>query len=57
MFRILQVAFCEKCKEGFPSRTKLFAHIKATGHASIKVVHEAAAQNANQKKGKKKNKR
>jgi hypothetical protein len=27
---------CNICKQGFPSRTKLFDHIKATGHASLK---------------------
>ena len=27
---------CEKCKMAFPSRTKLFAHLKETGHASLK---------------------
>lgn len=28
---------CHKCKEVFESRTKLFDHLKLTGHATIKV--------------------
>jgi DnaJ family protein A protein 5 len=27
---------CMICKETFPSRSKLFEHIKATGHAALK---------------------
>lgn len=27
---------CNVCKKSFPSRTKLFQHVKASGHASIK---------------------
>ncbi|KAJ1345843.1 hypothetical protein KIN20_000466 [Parelaphostrongylus tenuis] len=28
---------CDKCKQVFESRTKLFEHLKLTGHATIKV--------------------
>ncbi|RCN25128.1 hypothetical protein ANCCAN_29161, partial [Ancylostoma caninum] len=31
-----KVDFCHRCKEVFESRTKLFAHLKLTGHATIK---------------------
>lgn len=30
------------CKASFPSKTKLFEHIRKTGHAALKVDVEAA---------------
>ncbi|CAJ1392669.1 unnamed protein product [Effrenium voratum] len=32
---------CGVCKEDFPSRSALFKHIKATGHAMLKPAEEA----------------
>lgn len=32
-----KIATCDKCKQVFESRTKLFEHLKLTGHATIKV--------------------
>ncbi|KAH9838779.1 uncharacterized protein C8Q71DRAFT_752827 [Rhodofomes roseus] len=42
---------CNVCKSEFDSRTKLFAHIKTTGHAAATVVDEGRSGGA--KKGKK----
>ena len=50
LFLCLQVKESQKCmvcKEAFPSRTKLFEHIKATGHAvPLSVKQEAAREDA-----------
>lgn len=37
-FRVAHFQKCNICRQGFASRTKLFDHIKATGHASLKTV-------------------
>uniref|UniRef100_A0A1I7YWR3 DnaJ homolog subfamily C member 21 n=1 Tax=Steinernema glaseri TaxID=37863 RepID=A0A1I7YWR3_9BILA len=42
-------AFCDACREKFESRSRLFAHLKETGHATLKTGTPAPA-----KKGKKK---
>ncbi|EPB68988.1 DnaJ domain protein [Ancylostoma ceylanicum] len=42
---------CHKCKEVFESRTKLFAHLKLTGHATIKAPPPPPPKN---KKGRRK---
>ncbi|CAL4157172.1 unnamed protein product, partial [Meganyctiphanes norvegica] len=42
---------CSVCKQEFPSRTRMFSHIKATGHAALKSDYSMAA--AGGKKGKK----
>mmetsp|Transcript_492 Transcript_492/g.1242 ORF Transcript_492/g.1242 Transcript_492/m.1242 type:complete len:559 (+) Transcript_492:108-1784(+) len=43
---------CQVCGQDFPSRSKLFQHIKATGHATLKNMPVAEATSG--KKGKKK---
>eukprot|EP00929_Paragymnodinium_shiwhaense_P001638 TRINITY_DN10186_c0_g5_i1.p1 TRINITY_DN10186_c0_g5~~TRINITY_DN10186_c0_g5_i1.p1 ORF type:complete len:621 (-),score=212.41 TRINITY_DN10186_c0_g5_i1:231-2093(-) len=43
---------CAVCKESFSSRTKLFQHIKATGHAALKEA--PLPQNGREKKSAKK---
>ncbi|XP_070194887.1 dnaJ homolog subfamily C member 21-like isoform X2 [Littorina saxatilis] len=52
---------CMVCQQAFPSRSKLFEHIKTTGHAvplTVKQAKEEAAAAANsQEIGKKKNKK
>lgn len=45
---------CAVCGEGFPSRTKMFQHIKATGHAALKEAPPADRDVDGRKKGKKK---
>ncbi|KAH8929317.1 DnaJ-domain-containing protein [Atractiella rhizophila] len=43
-----EVQHCHVCKEEFTSRTKLFAHVKDTGHAS---AHDEPPHGLNEKKG------
>uniref|UniRef100_A0A915ANV9 DnaJ homolog subfamily C member 21 n=1 Tax=Parascaris univalens TaxID=6257 RepID=A0A915ANV9_PARUN len=45
---------CDRCGEVFDSRTKLFAHLKVTGHATLKMTPAIATSSKTQKKGKKK---
>merc|ERR1712228_498214 len=47
---------CAVCSETFPSRSKMFQHIKATGHAALKQAPptEEAINADTRKKGKKK---
>jgi len=45
---------CEVCGDGFPSRSKLFQHIKASGHAALKQVPAPQDLNNGQGRGKKK---
>lgn len=42
---------CNICKQGFPSRTKLFDHIKLTGHASLKCGPSAGGGGGSNGKG------
>jgi len=46
-------ALCQTCQEEFPSRTKLFNHLKLTGHALLKEQPKAAAKKAGGKKERK----
>uniref|UniRef100_F1KYC5 DnaJ homolog subfamily C member 21 n=2 Tax=Ascaris suum TaxID=6253 RepID=F1KYC5_ASCSU len=45
---------CDRCGEVFDSRTKLFAHLRVTGHATLKMTPAIATSGKTQKKGKKK---
>ncbi|EFO84456.1 CRE-DNJ-17 protein [Caenorhabditis remanei] len=49
-------AKCDNCQEKFDTRTKLFAHLKETGHATLLVNKSAGGTvgNGQQKKGKNK---
>ena len=44
------VATCDKCKEGFESRTKLFKHIEQTGHATLKTAQPVKEKKQRKKK-------
>lgn len=44
---------CSVCKQEFPSRSKMFSHIKVTGHAALKNDPSVAATGKKGKKGKK----
>jgi len=41
---------CGVCKEDFPSRSALFKHIKATGHAMLKPAPEEAVKGRKKKR-------
>jgi len=43
---------CEVCRAEFPSRSKLFDHLKAEGHAKI-IQGTQSVDNASSKPGKK----
>merc|ERR1711962_1583686 len=49
-----KVKSCAVCGENFPSRTKLFDHIKKEGHAQLKSENNAGNSAKGKKKGKKK---
>ncbi|VDK44947.1 unnamed protein product [Anisakis simplex] len=50
-----RAAMCDSCGEVFESRTKLFAHLKSSGHATLKADHLPAGNNLPaEKKGKRK---
>jgi len=49
-----KVKSCAVCGENFPSRTKLFDHIKKEGHAQLKSQNTAGNSAKGKKKGKKK---
>ncbi|SMY28889.1 unnamed protein product [Zymoseptoria tritici ST99CH_1A5] len=44
---------CEVCREYFPSRTQLFKHVEAEGHAALKSVVGGGGGAKGKKKGKK----
>ncbi|KJH51928.1 zinc finger, C2H2 type [Dictyocaulus viviparus] len=48
-----KIAVCDKCKEIFESRTKLFEHLKLTGHATIKASSVPQPSHKNRKDGRK----
>merc|ERR1712087_939680 len=48
-----KVKSCSICGESFPSRTKLFDHIKKEGHAQLKSQNSATSSAKSKKKGKK----
>jgi len=47
---VAQEARCSVCGSEFPSRSKLFQHITATGHAALKTAEEAGGSRRGKKK-------
>jgi len=47
-----QVNRCAVCEKDYPSRTKLFSHIKAEGHAILKTIGGREAKGRNKGKHK-----
>ncbi|VDN12550.1 unnamed protein product [Dibothriocephalus latus] len=52
-----EACVCKVCSEEFPSKNKLFAHIKESGHAVLKTVAPTAKAQMRPKKSAKKSKK